>query len=196
MKELRVVTAFPAEASLFIKHFRLRKKVQRYGFQIYVANNHALVLSGPGWSAAAAAVTHLHDECGGKTGCVWINMGVAGHADLSLGEVVLASRISASHSEQVWTTRQNLAHCLPTCSLISVDSPVSEYAPETLYDMEAFGFYTAATEYTRKKLIQCIKVVSDNRRFPVNTFSKKKAKILLQQSEDKIVSFINDLLQH
>ncbi len=196
MKSLRVVTAFPAEASLFIEHFHLQKKARHHGFQIYKANNHALILSGPGWPAAAAATTHLHEECGSKTGCVWINMGVAGHADLKLGEVVLASSISASHSDQAWTTAQNLVHPLPICSLTTVDSPVSEYAPATLYDMEAFGFYSTAIEYTSKDLVQCIKVISDNRQFPVSTFSKKQAKILLHQAKKRIMSFVSDLMQH
>ncbi len=195
MTGLRILTAYPAEASPFIKCYGLTKQQSRSQFEIFSHHKNALIISGPGKSAAATATTTLHKECDSQMNAIWVNIGVAGHANRPLGEVVLVDHISSASSNDSWDIRHDIKHHFPTCKLITVDSPVTDYEPNTLYDMEASGFYSTALDYTDYNRVHCIKVVSDNQKFPLHTLSLKKAKILMQQSQQQVSEYLDYLVK-
>ena len=91
----------------------------------------------------------------------WLNIGIAGHRELPVGEVMIANKISCALSAQ---------SSFPTPVLsgrnfgevISVNEPELAYPQNAAYDMEAHAFWDMALNYGKLDLIQCSKLVSDN----------------------------------
>lgn len=157
-----LVTALRAEAEPLIEHFGLSPRRPRGLFSVYESPHLALVISGVGKIAAAAAVTYLHTIIGesGTTG--WVNIGVAGHGRRPCGQGIMARRIIDASSGRSWSLSPPVALCIDNVPLITVDAPETEYPENAVYDMEAAGFYFMARRGTEKERIQCYKVISDN----------------------------------
>ena len=146
---MHFITALPAEARPLIEHFRLRDRRTDSGFPVYRSDGMALSVSGPGKVAMAAATASLaaHGNTRETTG--WLNIGIAGHASHATG--------------RSWYPPQLVDTGLPRGSLQTVDVPETAYSGDTLYDMEASGNFPVACRYSTAELVQCFKVVSDNR---------------------------------
>lgn len=196
MNILRLVIAFKAEAAPFIEHYALKPEQTNDEFPIYQNGACALVLSGPGTAAAAAATHYLHKVSDQSPNALWINTGIAGHPHLRLGSVALAGDIIDRAGGRSWQTAQNVPHQLAVEKLITVDSPETEYKEQALYDMEAAGFYPAALLYSRPERVQCLKVVSDNNDSPLCNFSIQRAAGLMREAAPVLISTINALLQN
>ncbi|MBN1379617.1 MAG: hypothetical protein JXA04_10320 [Gammaproteobacteria bacterium] len=195
MTALRMVVAFKIEASPLIEHYGLQQRKPIAEFPIFENDCHALVLSGLGSAAAAAATKYLHETCLKQQDCTWLNIGIAGHPRLAIGTVVLASQIADSSKSNSWKTSPGNSHQLPTSKLITVNTPETEYKYQALYDMEAAGFYVTALQYTQNNRIQCLKVVSDNRDSPLHTFSTQRASELMQKAKPVLLNYIDVLLK-
>ena len=159
---IRLVIALTAEARPIIEYFNLKKHLSQRLFPIYRNRDIALVVSGVGRMAAAAATAYLHSETGEYRDCGWLNIGVAGHAKWHCGLGVLANRIIDSSTLRCWHLNQLLGIPIELAPLITVDSPETEYSEEGMYDMEAAGFCFVASRCTALGLVQCYTVISDN----------------------------------
>ena len=84
-------------------------------------------------------------------------MGIAGHQELAVGEMMVANKISCAVSAQ---------SSLPVLSgnhygeVLTVDGPELTYPQNAAYDMEAHAFWDMALKHA--DLIQCCKLISDN----------------------------------
>ena len=91
----------------------------------------------------------------------WLNVGIAGHQELPVGEVMIANKISCA---------VRALYSLPTPVLsgrnygevVTVDEPEFAYSQNAAYDMEAHAFWDMALNFGMLDLIQCCKLVSDN----------------------------------
>ncbi len=91
----------------------------------------------------------------------WLNIGIAGHRELAVGEMMVANKISCAASAY---------SSFPTPVLsgrhygevLTVDKPELAYPQNAAYDMEAHAFWDMALNYGMLDLIQCCKLVSDN----------------------------------
>jgi hypothetical protein len=195
MTGLRFVVAFKTEAMPIIEYFGLKQKKPPDEFPVFKNNQHALVLSGPGKAAVIAATNHLCKVSENTPDTFWLNIGIAGHPDLPIGTVVLASHISDSGSGESWATQQTFTGHLPASHLLTVTTPETHYRQKALYDMEAAGFYSTAVQFTQADRVQCLKVVSDNKDSPVHEFSARQASRLMQQAQPALISFLETLLE-
>jgi hypothetical protein len=57
--------------------------------------------------------------------------------------------------------------------LITCAEPETEYAQSALYDMEAAGFYRAASAAAPPQHIHCFKIISDNPECPVHSINRE-----------------------
>ena len=73
--------------------------------------------------------------------------------------------------------------------------PRSEYINDSMYDMEAAGFYSAALRFCSSELIHCYKIVSDNEEFHVDNISKIDVVNLVEQNLEDIVWLSSLLLE-
>jgi len=160
---LNIIVALPAEARPLLDHFRLRDKQHNTAFPIYRNTDMALIVAGPGKVAAAAATALLAGTGTSHTGAAWLNIGIAGHAHHAIGSGFIANRITDNATGTSWYPPQ--IHNLPiaTETLHTVDRPEDDYPAAGLYEMEASGFFPVACRFSSSELVQCFKVVSDNR---------------------------------
>lgn len=180
---INLVVALPAEARPLINHYKLTKQPAHNAFPLYRNEDMALVVCGSGKIAAATATAWLAALTHGKPRAAWLNIGIAGHASYDIGSGLLINRISDHASNRRWYPPQVHDLDIPAASLRSVDNAENEYGSDALYDMEASGYYPAACHFTTGELVQCYKIVSDNRQ---QSSSGVNAKFCTQLICDKL----------
>ena len=158
------VTALPAEARPLIGALKLQR--QDIGpFPLYhdADRRHHLVVTGLGKTAAACAVGWLAGTINPPTNSVWINFGICGcgSAAADVGSLFAANKITDADTGQNWYPGRVLPFD-PSRQVTTVSRPEREFRANTLYDMEASGFYPAACRWSPRDLVHCFKIVSDN----------------------------------
>jgi adenosylhomocysteine nucleosidase len=167
-------TALPCEARPLIEHFRLKKDLSSHPFELYGNDRVCLTVTGIGKCAMAAGVAYTQARAGLPENPILLNIGIAGHADHDLGRAFVAGRIiDADTSKNYYPP---LAWS-PPCAVETIRTasrPQLDYTEPHLYDMEASAFYETAIRFTTGELIQCLKVVSDNRQTPAERIQPKR----------------------
>jgi len=189
---LHIVTALPCEAKPLIKHYRLNGRQAENSFRIYENDVIRLIIAGIGKCAAAAACAYLQGaEPQAKH--AWLNLGIAGHRDLDVGEAIMAHKISDASTGISWYPAMPFKLPCQTLELISLDQPNTEYGCNSGYDMEAAGFYSTAIRFNSSELVQVFKVISDNRANPAEQVSAPQAEQLINAQLDNIDVVIKQL---
>ena len=172
---LRWVVALPSEAASLISRFAL-KLVHGSPFKVYCSKDsrHWLVVSGMGKLAAAGACAHLHAVSSATKAEAWINVGIAGHKSASLGTTFLAHKVTDVATGSTWYPGMGIACGLESCAVHTVDRPHTDYELDTLYEMEAAGFFAMATKFSSLELSQSLKVVSDNANESITNISRER----------------------
>jgi len=157
------ICALHCEAKPVIDHYRLKKDQTRHGFDLYLGDDVACVVSGIGqtnmaaacgWSAALLA---QHPRC-------WINLGVAGHRSYGVGEGVLVNKISREGDTRPIYPVPLQRSRFTQAPIVTQQGERHDYHADALYDMEAWAFASALSHFDSHECIQCFKVVSDNAR--------------------------------
>jgi len=191
---LHIVTALPCEAKPLIRHYRLNGRQAENGFRIYENDQIRLIIAGIGKCAAAAACAYLQGaEPQAKH--AWLNLGIAGHRELDVGEAVMAHKITDAITGSSWYPAMPFKHPCPTVELICVDQPKTDYETDTAYDMEASGFYATACRFNSNELVQVFKVISDNHANPAEQVSAQLTEQIINAKLGKIDELIQQLLK-
>jgi hypothetical protein len=190
---IRIVTALPAEARPLLNHFGLKARMPQGMFPVFEGEDMALVVCGVGKASAAAAVAHLHGITGGRADRVWLNLGIAGHPTHRPGEALLAHSIRDRASGRRWYPPQVMEPPCGGAPVVSVDVPETDYPEDALYDMEAAGFYPTATRCATGELVQCLKIVSDNRQAPPGRLDARAVEALVAAQLDLIARVLASL---
>ena len=77
----------------------------------------------------------------------------------------------------------------------TVDKEVKDYPKDEIYEMEASGFYEAASKYTTHELIHCIKIISDNEKSPAENVTKQLTNDLITNNLKNIEPAVQQLLE-
>jgi len=176
---IKLVVALPAEAKPVISRFGLARVQPDLGFPLYRRGRIALVVTGPGWLAAAAGTDFLATLGNCSQTEIWVNLGIAGHAERQVGEVLLARSITdvdSGHVRYPILPQDRLCHA---DDLSTLDRPDLDYWHKGMVDMEASGFFPTACRYTSTELVQVIKVVSDNREITARSLNAKQVRLLM-----------------
>ena len=177
---IRLVVALPAEAKPLVSHFKLEPARDSRGFKIYQNDDMALIVSGVGKIAAAAATAYLQAWTGNRPNGAWINVGMAGHRDLRLGEGILAYRITDRASGETWYPPPVIESTSPRAPVLTVDKVEEDFAEDWVFEMEAAGFYASACRFATAELVQCYKIVSDNGSVPPRWLSTRQVDELVE----------------
>jgi hypothetical protein len=173
---LNIMLALSCEAKPIIDFYRL-KKLDSNGFDHFYGESNPgrlhdinLVVSGIGStnmlqaSAWLAAKTELMP-------CAWLNVGTAGHENLDLGVIVQVVHCVELGSQKAHYPPLVVDACKATkgpkssvegVSLLSSNTPVSDYLANQAVDMEAYSFFLSAKRFASSELVQSLKVISDN----------------------------------
>lgn len=158
-----LVVAYQAEAAALVSHFRLRRQRQQ-AFALYSSGEVMLVISGSGKIHAAAAAAYLYAKSGYQRDAVWLNIGIAGHADHPPGAAHLARKVIDVATGGVVQMAIPQGSPWSSEALYTHDRPHRAGRDERgMFDMEASGFLAAARRFSQPQLIHCLKIISDNR---------------------------------
>lgn len=183
-----LVFAFLKEARPFIEKLGLTLE-HHEPYPIYSNDEFHLVLSGPGSLNAASAVNRLKHTVSSIYKPIWLNIGLAGHPSADLGTLLCASKIENEKGENSFYPQFILEHSIPMATLKTLDQPSSNYKAATLYDMEGYGFYFAASRYATVEQIHCLKVISDNQQQPFDCLNLKTAPLSISKHVETILDF-------
>ncbi len=187
---VNLVVAHRLEAERLIQWFGLSEISPRAEFP-WFGNGEglSLVVTGSGAGRAAAGVRHLHER---RPGCAWLNIGIAGHGSAAVGTGLLIHRIEdRSTGKRHWPSPTGLK--LPHGNLITVSKAETEYAEDAAYDMEAAGFFTAASRLIVSDLVLVYKIVSDNPKHPLASFRRGQVPSLIGARDSEIRALVTHL---
>lgn len=169
---IHLVCALKCEAKPLLRHYQL---VHQGNFGTFISyssreSDLTLTITGPGPGNAAAGTEHAHARFASLRNEAWLNIGIAGHRSIAVGEAVLARQIRDQSSNQVWTPEFNFVPPCRTAELLTLTEPGTGY-DNRMVDMEAAGFYASASRYSTPPLIHALKIISDNAMQPANGLS-------------------------
>ena len=75
----------------------------------------------------------------------------------------------------------------------TLDQPNFDYVRDSAFDMEASGFYATAVRFSRAELVQCLKVISDNRDSPGHGIDASTVRRLIGGKLDLLEALIEGL---
>jgi nucleoside phosphorylase len=190
---LLIHTALHAEARALITHFSLKRQHDEHAFACFASESIWLIESGTGRINTAAAVGWLSAKVD-VTNPAWLNVGMAGHALHEIGSLRLAQRVEDHDTGHRWYPAMLLGQRPPADNLLTVNTPVSDYPKDSMVDMEASGFFTAAARFTSLELIHSLKVISDNQEQPATRMKANAVESLFNPHMASLEQYVSQLL--
>ena len=192
---LRFAVALPCEASPIIGKYRLEPATGDYPFRIYHDRDllRWLIVTGVGRHSAAMATAYLAGMSAASRAVAWLNVGVAGHATIPLGEARAVHKITDVMLGSVYYPPA-IFEGLKTEALVTMSEPEESLAPRMLVDMEASGFYASAITFSSLELVHCLKVVSDHGVKAGERFSKAAVTLHIEKQLAAIEAAADQLL--
>jgi hypothetical protein len=188
---MNFLVAFKGEAQPLIDFYQL-EKVEDTPYPLFRNHQHSLIISGLGKDRAISATKALH-QVTKKDNLGWMNLGIAGHGSLEIGEALIAGKITDDNNNESFYPPQIFEQsfavsCLQTCS-----KPCSNYQPDLGYDMEAHAFYRTACQFSIRELIQVIKIVSDNPDHDLNQVNPKEVPAMIERHLKEIDALVKQV---
>lgn len=191
---INLVVALTVEARPLVDHFSLREDSRPRGFRIFTGDDVRLIISGIGKMNAAAAVAYLHAFASGVADEAWLNIGIAGHGQFPLGQAIHAVRITDEATQRSWYPPQIVTMPGLAASVVTVERPMTNYATDSAYDMEASGFYSSAVRFATGELTQCFKIISDNRYAGTTQVTGESTETLICENLTHVEQVVSGLL--
>lgn len=176
---LILVAALRAEATPLIDHFGLQREPEQRAFEVWSSDDVTLVISGIGKAAAAVATGYL-----GARGqaAIWLNVGIAGHGLLAVGQVLLAHKVVDRAADRSYFPMLPFEPPCETAEVVTVDQPELRYPQPVAYEMEASGFVAAAQRFQTAELVHCLKVVSDGPENDIKSLDRQRIRGLISSA--------------
>lgn len=162
-----IVTALHCEAKPLIDHFDLKKDADSPKFDLFQNDRIALIVSGIGKIRSAVATTFLLTGTNSSDVSAILNIGVCGSVAQSrkIGDLLYINKITDHANGRQYFPEPVLQFGMQEASVETFDKPVESSNTisfdSDLVDMEASGFFQAASMFTETHRIYCFKIVSD-----------------------------------
>lgn len=194
---IHIFCALPCEAQPIIHFFKLKELKQFDLFRLYQSNDKtmSLTITGVGKINMAAAVAYQHACLETEVSDIWLNVGIAGHINIDIGEARLVNKITDEDSKLTYYPQIVFKPPCQGIDLITLAAPSNEYQ-STLFDMEASAFYQMAIRLGTAELIHCLKFVSDNEDQNTSTINASKVKKMISgqiQLIEKLITCLTPL---
>lgn len=177
-----LAVALPCEAKPLVAHFGLKKHAAVRAFAMYRNEAIYLTVTGPGKSAMAAGLAYTQAVSASLENALFINVGVAGHQKHDIGSAWTINKISDADTGRNYYPLPIYGLPCAATSLLTASKPQFDYNHEHLCDMEASAFFETAARFSTGELIQCLKIVSDNRSEPGRNLDPKVVEKLIRDS--------------
>ena len=192
-KEINIVIAMQREANFLIKYWNLKQVNLSKKIFVNKKKKINLIISGIGKNKAEKATT-AQDEKTGKNS-FFLNICVAGHKDFDLGKAVLVSKVTDNKTKYNWYPSLLWKTKIDKAPLITVKFPKIIYNSNSLYDMEAAGFFKSARKIIGPEKVQCIKIISDNKNSSIFKISGKKIEYWVKKNINIINMLVKEFLK-
>ena len=191
---IHFICALRCEASPIIDYYDLKylSEAQLFGIYTNDSGNISLTVTGVGKLAATAGTIYSYTILNCDPEDVWLNVGIAGHRDHTIGDIYLSSCIEDSASAEIWYPQVIIDSEIPTEKLLTLDRPSTNY-DEVMFDMEGSGFISTACRFSLMELIHSIKIISDNQDNPAGKLDEGKVNKLIEFNTEKVVSLASHL---
>ena len=178
---IHLVLATHTEAKPIISYFKLKRLMHISEYQVFISKdqNLSLTISGIGKIFSACSVIFTYSLFKRQKNNIWINIGISGHNDLEIGEIILVNKISDLSSKKSWYPSIVFNHDFKVMNCNTYDQPNFKYT-KNIHDMEASGFYSSASKLSYFELIQSLKIISDNNNNKINYKEKEKISKLIE----------------
>ena len=191
INEINIVVAMKREALPLISYWDLKKNSKK--FYSNKKKNINLIISGIGKKKAEKATIYLAEQTNNDS--FFLNLGIAGHKNYRLGEIILISKITDNKTKYSWYPSLLWKTKIKKTPLITVGFPKIRYTTNFLYDMEASGFFKGAREFVGPEMVQCIKIISDNKKNSILNISSNKIENWILSKIDIIDKLVNEFLK-
>jgi len=147
-----------------------------------------------GAQAAGLATAELGEYQSRETESVagWLNFGIAGHKTAAIGSGLVANRITDQQSGRT-VYPSMLLGTRASSPVLTVGEPEVNYPEDLAYEMEAFGFWSAASMIAGLDLIQVYKLISDNPANPANEIDLGTISEFVSSHMGQVSQFIVEL---
>ena len=191
IKEINIVVAMKNEAKPLIDYWNLKQNSNKIFLNKKKKIN--LIISGIGKKNAEKAAKNIGEKT--TKDIFFLNIGIAGHKNYKLGDIILISKVTDNSSKNSWYPSLLWNTKIKKASLITVRFPKIRYKSNNLYDMEASGFFLGARKFVGPERVQCIKIISDNENSSILKISAKKIENWIQDKIIIINKLINEFLK-
>ncbi len=194
-KMVFIATALYIEAKPLIEYFGLKKDVENRYFQVFKNEEITLVVTGVGKVNSSIAVSHAATRYLCDPQSFIINLGVCGSKDIDekIGNIYLISKIIDNETHKNYIPDILIDHPFDESDIETFNYVVKDKGLMTarLCDMEASGFYQAASKFFETHRIYILKIVSDSTDF--EGVSKDKIYKLIKNKVKELDEFIKIL---
>jgi hypothetical protein len=188
------IVALACEAKPVIHYYGLKRCMDETAYPVFRNQDMTLTVSGVGKVAAAGAVAYTQGRYGNNQAAIWLNIGIAGHANINVGDCRIAHKITDQETNRHWYPSFVFSAPCETAEITTVCKPEPDYPHLCLYEMEAAGFFATASRFASLELIHAIKVISDNRSTPTTTLNEKAITHLIENQLNAINTLKHELL--
>ncbi|MDZ4786501.1 MAG: hypothetical protein SGJ02_10550 [bacterium] len=186
------VCALYCEAAPIIEKLQLKKRAELTAFQVFEGSDAFLIITGIGKVNSAAAVSYITGVLG--AGDYYFNIGVCGSiSSYKISEFVVPHKIVDLSAGRCFFPELKLKGDLQEGVLGTFDLAVSDEIPGIdFYDMEASGFFEAASKFADTSRVYSLKVISDT--LTERKLNKEIISKLILDNLPHIFGFIETLL--
>ena len=189
--EINIVVAMKREAFPLISYWDLKENRDKFYSNKKKKIN--LIISGIGKKKSEKATKYLGEKTNKNS--FFVNIGIAGHKDYNLGEITLVSKVTDNKTKYSWYPSLLWKTKMKKTPLITVGFPKIRYTTNHLYDMEASGFFKGAREFVGPEMVQCIKIISDNKKSSILNISSNKIENWINNKITIIDKLIKEFLK-
>ncbi len=189
------VVALKTEAAVIREKYKMASAGQAGPYPVFkdVTESNWLTISGIGRVHAAAATMYLHHVSQAEPWTLWINVGIAGAKRGDYGSLFLVDKITERSTGHTFYPRPLISSPVGRSSLVTVDTPETNYRSEDLFDMEASAFFNIACRLSCQQLVIVFKIVSDGPNFDIRKLSSGKIYHLVSSNVDEISNIIFEM---
>ena len=189
--EINIVVAMKREALPLINYWNLKENPKKFYSNKKKKIN--LIISGIGKKRAEKATKYIAEKTNKNS--FFVNIGIAGHKNYNLGEITLVSKVTDNKTKYSWYPSLLWKTKIKKTPLITIGFPKIRYTANFLYDMEASGFFEEARKFVGPEMVQCIKIISDNKKSSILNISSNKIENWILSKIDIIDKLVNEFLK-
>lgn len=193
-----IVCALYIEAKPFIHHYKLKPIPSPSGIQVFKNKNLILVISGTSKVASACATTYALTKFSDIQNT--INIGLCGSFKHTIGTLLSIDQILDHDTQRSFYPDIHKSD-IQRESIVTVSRPITDQKSLVIshwgdgnnritnFDMEAAGFYEAASNFLHTHQIHILKIVSDHG--CTGSLNKETIETILKDNSKNIADYID-----